>query len=202
MRQGEKTKVFFVVLILGLLLITFSGCGQLRLAPDEKQKQNAYLHQKTLAAAANQARQEEASTQLKSLTDRAERQGEIFLAHYGMPESLPATGTMADLLSENNSLITESAYNSAILRPDTWQVADNVLELGIGLAGLLGGVWGTKAAALLVAARQKSKALEEVIVGNEFFKQQNPEVSSQFKEAQKSQSVETRSLVATIKQKV
>jgi len=65
--------------------------------------------------------------------------------------------------------VTESAQ-----RPDPWRVTDSVLELGIGLGGLLGGVCGTRAVRFLRDARAKSKALKEIVAGNELFKKQQP----------------------------
>ena len=84
-------------------------------------------------------------------------------------------------------------------RPDPWDVADNLLELGIAVAGVLGGVYGAKAAAALKTARQKSTALREVVRGNEIFKQANPTLAEDLKKAQAGQTETTRQLVAQIK---
>ena len=48
-------------------------------------------------------------------------------------------------------------------------------------------------------ARAKSKALEEIIAGNEFFKRRHVESASAFKESHKTQSTQTRQIVAQMK---
>jgi hypothetical protein len=95
--------------------------------------------------------------------------------------------------------IAQTAYRQSIERPDVWQAADGVVELGIGLAGLFGGAYGIRAAQFLKQARDKSKALKEIIEGNELFRETNPLQASAFKEAQKDQSVETKKIVTETK---
>ena len=90
--------------------------------------------------------------------------------------------------------LTESAE-----RPDAWQLADSAFELAIGVCALLGGVYGTRAVKFLKDARAKSKALKEIIEGNELFKKQNESYASTFKEAHKDQSPQTRQIVAQMK---
>ena len=68
-------------------------------------------------------------------------------------------------------------------------------ELGIAIAGLVGGVYGIRIAAYLRAAREKSKALKEIVAGNELFKQIWPEQADRFKEAQRKQSAVTKKIV-------
>jgi hypothetical protein len=60
-------------------------------------------------------------------------------------------------------------------------------------------VTGTQAVRFLRNARTKSKALQEVIAGNELFKQQNAESAAAFKQAHNNQSPETRQLVTQMK---
>ena len=84
-------------------------------------------------------------------------------------------------------------------RPDGWQLADSALELAIGISVLLGGVYGTRALRFLKDAQIKSKALKEIIEGNELFKKQNESSAAAFKQAQQSQSPETRQIVAEMK---
>jgi len=175
------------------------GCGQLRFAPGETQKQNAYLHHYTVQAGAARAHQENVSDTLQSLTTHAARQSDAIMAYYGLPNELPAVSDIEDLLSKDNEELTAQARSEAIQRPDIWQVTDGFLELGIALAGLLGGVYGNKAVAALNLARQKSVALKEIITNNELFKQNNPQSAAAFKQAQQLQSDATRSLVAEIK---
>ena len=121
------------------------------------------------------------------------------MAYYGLPDELPATSDIEDLLSKDNEELTAQARSEAIQRPDIWQVTDGFLELGIALAGLIGGVYGNKAVAALNLTRQKSVALKEIITNNELFKQNNPQSVVAFKQAQQLQSDATRSLVAEMK---
>ena len=65
------------------------------------------------------------------------------------------------------------AQTDAARRPtiDTvTEEANNWLDLGIGLAGILGGTAGTAAIKWLSTARQKANALSEVVQGNEMLK--------------------------------
>jgi hypothetical protein len=71
--------------------------------------------------------------------------------------------------------------------------------LGIGVCALLGGVYGTRAVRLLREARTKSKALKEIIAGNELFKKEQKAHAATFKEAHKDQSLQTRRIVAEMK---
>jgi hypothetical protein len=60
-------------------------------------------------------------------------------------------------------------------------------------------VYGIRATQFLKQARDKSKALKEIIEGNELFKEANPLQASVFKDAQKDQSAETRKIVTEMK---
>jgi len=60
-------------------------------------------------------------------------------------------------------------------------------------------VYGTKAVGFLKQARTKSQVLVEVIAGNELFKRENTNVVTAFKQAHKSQSPQTRQIVAQMK---
>ena len=84
-------------------------------------------------------------------------------------------------------------------KPDAWALADSAMELGIALAGLLGGAYGLRIAAAIKTAREKSKALKEIVAGNELFKQLYPEQADRFKDAQQKQSPETKQLVTQLK---
>jgi hypothetical protein len=74
-----------------------------------------------------------------------------------------------------------------------------VLELGIGICALLGGAYGPRAVRFLGETRTKSKALQEIITGNELFKKQNQSSASAFKQAHQNQSHQTRQIVAQMK---
>lgn len=187
--------------IIGFVLpaIVCAGCDGLRYAPSEEQKQNAYLHHRTVQMSALQAKAEDVSTQLQSLTQAAAAQSDAMMAYVGMPRELPPADTAETVLSQANAAITQAAYQQGIQRPDPWQAADSLLELGIAVAGVVGGVYGARAVSALKIAREKSQALREIIEGNELFKQIQPEQAEAFKQAQAKQSAATRQLVAALK---
>jgi hypothetical protein len=95
-------------------------------------------------------------------------------------------------------VLSQATADSA-RKPDVFELADGVLELGIAVAGLIGGVYGIRIAGYLRQAREKSKALKEVVAGNELFKQLWPEHADRFKDAQQKQSPETKQLVTQLK---
>ncbi len=188
--------------ILAILIVQFfllAGCDGLRFAPGEAQKQNAWLHSRTTAIAAATAEGEAATEKLQALTKLSQLQSRAITSYYGLPKELPQADTAEQILSESNWQLGRMALVESAERPDAWQVADNVLELGIGICALLGGVYGTRAVRFLKQARTKSKALQEIIAGNEFFKKQNESSVASFKQAQKLQSPETRQIVAQMK---
>ena len=176
-----------------------AGCDSLRFAPGEAQKQNAWLHNRTAQIATQTARAEDASEKLQALNQLSEKQSRAFTAYYGLPQQFPQAETAEDVLSQSSLNIARLAISESTDRPDPWQVADSVLELGIGICALLGGVYGTRAVGFLKDARTKSKALQEIIAGNELFKKNNQTQVSAFKESHRSQSPETRQIVAEMK---
>jgi hypothetical protein len=176
-----------------------AGCDSLRLAPSEQQKQNAWLHNRTAAVAAETARAEQSSQELQALAQLSEFQSRAFTAYCGLPKEYPPAETAEQILGESSWQLADAAVTESAERPDPWQVADSVLEFGIGLCALLGGVYGTQAVRFLRDARTKSQALKEIIAGNELFKDQHPAQAKAFKSAQQSQSPQTRQLVAAMK---
>jgi hypothetical protein len=186
------------VLALVLCVLT-GGCGALRLAPSEQQKQNAWLHNRTAAVAAETARVEECSGELQSLTKLSELQSRAFTSYCGLPREYPPAETTEDILAESNWQLASAALAESSRRPDAWNVTDAALELGIGLCALLGGVWGSRLARFLKDARDKARALKEVVEGNELFKTRNARAVDAFKDAHQNQSPQTRQLVAAIK---
>ncbi|MHC4642765.1 MAG: hypothetical protein ACYS32_14065 [Planctomycetota bacterium] len=180
-------KILAILVVLGFILC---GCDSLRFAPGEAQKQNAWLHSRTAAIAAAVAEDESTSQKLQGLTKLSQLQSRAITSYYGLPEQI---------LSESSWQLGRVALAESMERPDAWQVADNALELGIGICALLGGVYGTRAVRFLKQARTKSKALQEIIAGNELFKKQNESSVVAFKEAQKLQSQQTRQIVAEVK---
>jgi len=190
---------FGLVAVGALLILTTTGCDSLRLTPSEQQKQNAWLHNRTSAVAAETARSEEASPTLQSLTKLSELQSRAFTSYCGLPREYPAAETAADILAQSNWTLAQTALAESVERPDPWAVADSVLEIGIGISALLGGVYSTRAVRFLKDARSKGQALKEIIEGNERFKKQNETQAQAFKTAQANQSPETRQLVAQLK---
>jgi hypothetical protein len=174
------------------------GCGQIRFAPSESQKQNAWVHNRTAAIAAQEAQSEQASAQLQGLTKLSETQSRAFVAYCGLPEELPAADTTSDVLSESNKQLAATAIEQSKQRPDAWDIADSTLELGIALAGLFGGVYATRIAKFLQEAKTKSNALKEIVLANEIFKKTNPDSADAFKDAQRNQSPLTKQIVTEV----
>jgi hypothetical protein len=163
------------------------------------QKQNAWLHGRTTQVSAQAARDEGTSPKLQALTKLGELQSRAFVSYHGLPKELPKADTAEDILAESNVELAAAAIGDAGVRPDAWEVADSMLELGIGIAALLGGVYGTRAARFLKQARAKSKALKEIVEGNELFKRVNDQQAKAFKEAHRAQSHATKQIVAQLK---
>lgn len=191
----RSTKVFGCVLICFL----FAGCDSLRFAPTEAQKQNVWLHNRTATITADTARAENTSEKLQLLTQLNEVQSRAFSSHYGLPKEFPQADTTEDILTESNWQLARTAFQQGAERPDAWEVADSMLELGIGICALLGGVYGTRAVGFLRKAKTKSKALQEIIIGNEHFKKENESFASAFKQAHQNQSPQTRQIVVEMK---
>ncbi len=197
---NKATSPKIVVFISAYMCLLLAGCGSLRFAPTEAQKQNAWLHNRTAIITAETARAEEdTSPKLQALTQLGEVQSRAFSAYCGLPKEFPPAETAEDILSESNWQLAGTALQQSAERPDAWQVADSMLEMGIGICALLGGVYGTRAVRFLKDARGKSNALHEIISGNEQFKKQNQTQVAAFKQAHQNQSPQTRQLVATMK---
>lgn len=185
-------------LLLGFYLL-LAGCESLRFSPTETQKQNAWLHNRTATITSETARSENASEQLQALTKLSELQSRAFISYNGLPKEFPRAETAEDVLAQSNWQLARTALAESAERPDAWQVADSAFEMAIGVSALLGGVYGTRAVRFLREARAKSKALREIIEGNELFKKQNESSVAAFKQAQQNQSPATRQIVAEIK---
>jgi hypothetical protein len=190
-------KRLMVTLVLSFVFV--SGCDSFRFAPTEEQKQNAYLHNRTTAIAADTAKVEGGSQKLQALTNLSEVQSRAFVAYNGLPKQFPKADTADDLLSDSSVAITDTATIQSADRPDVWKLTDSAFELAIAVCGLAGGIYGTKAVGFLKQAKTKSPALEEIIQGNELFKKLNTDSTAAFKDAQKGQSPETRQIVAELK---
>jgi len=188
-----------VICTFTFMCLLLAGCDSLRFAPTDAQKQNAWLHNRTAIVTAETARAEDTSEKLQALTHLGEVQSRAFSAYCGLPKEFPPAETAEDILAESNFQLASAALQESAERPDAWQVADSMLEMGIGICALLGGVYGTRAVRVLKDARGKSNALKEIIAGNEQFKKQNQSQAVAFKQAHQNQSPQTRQLVAVMK---
>ena len=188
-----------ITMSLAVFCCALAGCDSLRLAPTETQKQNAWLHNRTATITAETARAEDASPTLQALTQLGEVQSRAFTAYCGLPKEFPPAETAEDILAESNLQLATAALQQSTERPDPWQVADSMLEMGIGICALLGGVYGTRAVRFLTNAREQSRALKEIIAGNEQFKRENQSQAIAFKQAHQNQSPQTRQIVAAMK---
>ena len=197
--QMQKSTNCFCTYVLVACALICAGCETLRFAPSETQKQNAWLHNRTAIITAETARSGNTSEELRALTKLSELQSRPFTAYFGLPKEFPQAETAEDILAQSNWQLARMALTESAERPDAWQLADSAFELAIGVCALLGGVYGTKAVKFLKEAQTKSKALREIIEGNELFKSSSPEYSSAFKEAQKNQSPQTCQIVAETK---
>lgn len=181
-------------------LVMVCGCDSFRFAPGEVQKANAWLHQRTAEMAADAAKADGGSAELVELAELSEVQSRAFVADYGLPEVFPDAEGIEDVLSESSRQIAGAALSESAKRPDAWEIADGMIELGIAVAGILGGVYGIRTAQFLRKTKEKSTALREIIQGNEQFKGQNEELSKAFKAAHNTQSPQTRQIVSALKQ--
>ena len=177
-------KNYWIIAVLFLI----AGCQEpLRFAPSQAQKQTAELTQ----ALAVKVRAE--GTHPASPISQKIAQGtQVALSYIGRPKSPPN--------AEIFDFAASQAAQDAIQRPDPWTVADNLLELGIGIASLVGGAYGLKGVQYLRTARQKAIALKEIIKGNELLKTKiSTEALQTFKEAHNNQAPATKTLVTELK---
>ncbi|MCK5563809.1 MAG: hypothetical protein KAJ07_01065 [Planctomycetes bacterium] len=187
-------------MVLGVMavMVMASGCEVMRFGASEMQKENAWLHNATASAVVRTAKDEGGSEKLVKLSSLGELQSRAFVFDYGLPKQMPAVSD-ASLLSQASFDVAGNAINDSQRKVDVWATADGVMEVGIALAGLLGGAYGIKAAAFLATARKRSKALQEIVKGNEVFKQMASNSIEEFKQAHKGQSLETKQIVSKIK---
>ena len=178
------------------LVCIFFVCG---CSVDEALRQNAYLHNRTAEMARSVASSEEVSGELDGLITLSALQSRAFVADYGMPEKPPAATTVDDILADSSFALADTAFEISSDKPDAWDIADGIINAGIGVAGLFGGVWGVRLAAFLRSAKLKSNALREVVLGNEIFRKTHGESDYDFKKAHAQQSTPTRKIVDEIR---
>jgi len=182
--------LIIAILFCAVLSFFAFGCEEtFRLAPTEAIKQSNEL---TFELA---KKIDEQGTDAKSPASQKMVQGTLVSLNYsGRPKEPPDP--------EQFDTIVQQGQVDAQERPDAWQIADSALELGIGIAALFGGVAGMKGVKLLSEARAKSKALKQIIEGNELFKVTADEkAKKEFAEAQNAKQtlVETKKIVADVK---
>jgi len=189
----------FYVTVCLVIFSLICGCDSIRFAPSEAQKQNAYLHQRTASKASETAIREDVSDELISLTSLSALQSEAFVFDYGFPGELPHAETVDDILNKSSYDLARTASDVSRTRVDAWDIADGAMDIGIAVAGLLGGVWGVRVVSVLRTAKLRSNALREIVLGNELFKKSNSDMADAFKSAHTMQSKPTRKVVAEMK---
>ncbi|MFB0523944.1 MAG: hypothetical protein ACETVZ_00260 [Phycisphaerae bacterium] len=169
-----KEECFIVILLVVVALcLLVVGCEQaFRFAPSESIKQNTELTH-SLAKKIN----EEGTTAKSPASGKMVQGTLVALTYTGRPKTPPDP--------EQFETITAQAQQEAEKRPEPWEMADAALNLGIGICSVFGGVYGLKGVRYLKQAKVKSKALQEIISGNELFKSQaGPQVNEAFAKAQ------------------
>ncbi len=185
-----------------MLLAFATGCANMDFGHSQGQKQNAWIHYRTTALAAEKARAENSSDNLQQLTSLSNFQSNAFLADYGLPSKMQPIDTVENALSQTTWNIAQNAIDESENKLTPWDVADNILELSIAVAGLFGGAYGIKLVGYLKNARYKSKALQEIIYGNELLKNQNKSMATAFKTVHQNQSPQTKQVVAQVKHQI
>ncbi len=189
-------KKILTIIIVCIALIS-GGCSAFRLAPDETQKANVYLLGQATQAAATLARQTGADENLCLLAELSAAQSGAVAEYYGV-ELGSSQMQPQQLLTEEVATISRDAFQNAAAQTSTSAI-EGILEIGIGVCGIIGGAFGIKAAAFLSAARKKTIALQEIIHGNEDFKTAYPQYSGIFKQAHNTQSAATKEIVTELK---
>lgn len=190
-----KVTSIFIAVIIALMLV--AGCADsLRFAPSQPQKQTAEL---TYGIA---CRVDSAGCEADSAASNQLVEGTRAAAAY---MGRPAEAVDADQFET----VANQANVDAIQRPaitDISETVDSGLSLFAELAILFGvgasSVAGKKLTDWISKAREKNKALEEIVTGNELLRNLNKDspLWDAFKSAQsQSQSAETAAIVAQIK---
>jgi hypothetical protein len=195
----EEKAMRKMMVTLAAIIVMTAGCESIRFAPNETQKQNAWLHNQTAAIAAQEAAAEQSSAKLQDLTKLSETQSRAFVAYCGLPDEYPKADTAEEVLSESNRQLATTAITQSSQRPDAWDMAGSAMDLGIAVAGLFGGAYATRIGKFLQDAKAKSNALKEIVLANEIFKKTNPTSADAFKDAQRNQSPLTKQIVTEVK---
>jgi len=192
-RKDFEEKVMSIrIRILGFLLLVLFTCGGctdvgLRFAPSQAIKANAELTNQ-LARKINNEGTDAGSPASLQIVDGTTAS----LAYTGRPNEAPDPDSF--------STINDQALQDGTERPDVAGTMDSMLELGLGLATLLGGAGGVKLAQNLKTMHAKAKGFTEVVTQNDIFKRvTTPEEWEKFKHVFAAQTPTTRKLVAEVK---
>lgn len=191
------TPVFYALLsifLVAMFAFAVGGCDTLRFAPSEFQKQIALKTHLTARSVAHSGAQPGTET-----TDQLIEGTAVALQFTGMP---------SDPDIEDYTATLDQAADDAARRPEIDDVFDAADE-GLGLAAQLailfgfggGGIGGKKVLEWIAVARNKSKALQEIVQGNEQLKGmlKSANVPDAFGSAHGAQTPATRRLVNEIR---
>ncbi len=198
-----KTHITIAILILSISVLLLLSCGceeHLRFAPSESQKKLAWqshITARDIEASGTDAHSPAAKQQVESTV--------VSLKYIGLPK---------DPVIVDYATTAAQAQADAAKRPAAGDVLEQV-EGGLSLAAELAILFGVGSAGFggkrlldwLKLAREKNKALKEIVQGNEFFKQNLSSlklpvgVLKAFKNAQNAaqQSQPTKRLVTELK---
>ncbi len=203
MKTNVKSTFQIIVLfslLCGALLVFASGCESgMRLAPAEPQKKialQAHLTARDIEASGTDAHSPAARQQVQAT--------QVALAYTGLPKN--------PVIEDYSTTVAQAQANAA-QRPTAEQAFEAVeggLSLAVELAILFGvggaGFGGKKVMDWLKLAREKNKALQEIVTGNELFQisAKNSGIDNAvtaFKEAQNAvqKSPATKRLVTELK---
>jgi hypothetical protein len=180
-----------IIILMALLALLQMGCQEgamgLRFSPTEAMRQNSEMTH----ALAKEVHSDGADAG-SAATEQLVAGTEVNLSYTGRPK------TPVD--ASQFSTVNTQAREDAVERPNVGEATDAALNIGLGIAALLGGGAGVKLAGNLRRVHGKAKAFQEVVSENEIFKRMaSPEMQKAFKTAHKDQSAATRVLVAEAK---
>jgi len=185
-------KTIIITWIIAAIIIAFlclfcGGCQDsfgLRFSPTQEQKQSAELTNQ-LARKVNVDGTDPLSPASRKLVDGTATS----LAYTGRPQVAPN-------LDEFDT-INNQAQDDAVKRPDVAGTMDSALEIGLGIAALMGGAGGIKLAQGIKKIHGKAKAFNEIVSQNDLYKRMaSAEEAVRFKKAFAGQTETTRKFVA------
>jgi len=155
------TSVICAICVICGLSVTAGCSGNLRFAPTEAQKQVAMrTHLNALAVDADGA--DPGTPATRQLVEGTATS----LSYIGSPAQIAQT-------PEQYAAVITAANTDAVKRPtgeDVFNAVDGWLALGLSVASIFTGAGAVKTVSVIKTAQEKSRALREVIVGNELLK--------------------------------